>query len=108
MGRESSVGIATRYCCTVRGWNPRRDFPYPSRPALEPNNPLVCNGHQVPFPGLKQPGRGINPTPSGAEVEKKSRAIHILPLCVFMAGFRVKYTFYIIIFVQPSSCNVNK
>ena len=42
-GRDSSVGIATRYRLDGPGiesqW--RRDFPHPSRPALGPNQPHV-------------------------------------------------------------------
>ena len=43
MGRDSSVGIATRYKFDDRGieswWE--RDFPQPSRPALEPTQPPI-------------------------------------------------------------------
>ena len=49
MGRDSSVGIATRYGLDSPGiesrW--RRDFPHPSRPAL----------------GLKRPERGVDHPP---------------------------------------------
>jgi hypothetical protein len=57
VGRDSAVGIATRY---VRDgleiesrW--KRDFPQPSRPALGPTKPRV---HWVPglFPGGKAAG----------------------------------------------------
>jgi hypothetical protein len=42
-GRESSVGIATRYGLDGPGIESRwgRDFPHPSRPALGPTQPPV-------------------------------------------------------------------
>jgi hypothetical protein len=47
----------------------------------------------VSFPGIKLPGHGIDhPPPSSAEFEE-SRAIHLLPLWVFMACSRVNFTF---------------
>jgi hypothetical protein len=57
VGRDSSVGIATRYVLDGPGiesrW--RRDFPQPSRPTLEPTQPPV---QWVPrlFPGGKAAG----------------------------------------------------
>ena len=43
MGRDSSVGIATRYGLDGPGIEFRwgRDFPHPSRPALGPTQPPV-------------------------------------------------------------------
>ena len=48
MGRDSSVGIATRYGLDGPGIESRcgRDFPHPSRPALEPTHDLI-NGYWV-------------------------------------------------------------
>ena len=70
-GRDSSVGIATRYGLDGPGietwWG--RDFPHPSRPALVPTQPPV---QWVPglSRGVKRPGRGVNHLPpSNAEVE---------------------------------------
>jgi len=46
------------------------------------------------FPGIAQLGHGINhPPPSIAEVKKKSRAILLLHLWVFMPGYRINLTF---------------
>ena len=42
------------------------------------------------FPGLKRPGRGVDPPPSTAKVE----GIHLLPLWAFVACSRVNFTFY--------------
>ena len=64
-GRDSSVGIATRYGLDGQGiesqW--RRDFPHPSRPALRPTQPPV---QWVPglSRGVKRPERGVDHPPS--------------------------------------------
>jgi hypothetical protein len=72
MGRDNSVGIATRYsleCQTIKSrWV--RDFPHPSRPAMEPTH-LIYNGYQV-FPWGKAAGVWRwSPTLSSAEVKKR-------------------------------------
>jgi len=73
VGRDSSVGIATRYGSGGPGieshW--RRDFPQPSGPALGPTQLPV---QWVPSlsPGVKRPGRGVNhPHPSSANVKER-------------------------------------
>ena len=57
VGRDSSVGIATRYGLDGPGIEPRwgRDLPHPSRPALGPTQPPI---KWVPglFPGGKAAG----------------------------------------------------
>ena len=57
MGRDSSVGIATRYWLDGAEIESRsgRDFPHPSRPALGPTQPPI---QLVPglFPGGKAAG----------------------------------------------------
>ena len=61
MGRDSTVGIATRYGLDGPGIDSRwgRDFPQPSRPAL---GPTMGTGS---FPGVKRPERGADhPPPS--------------------------------------------
>ena len=73
MGRDSVVGIATRYELDGPRIESRRgrDFQHPSRPALGPAQPPV---QWVPgsFPGVKWPGRGVDhPTPSSAEVKER-------------------------------------
>ena len=73
VGRDSSVGIATRY--EVDGpeiecrWG--RDFPHLSRQAMGPNELSV---QWVPglFPGVKRHGRGVeHPPPFRAEVKER-------------------------------------
>ena len=57
VGRDTAVGKATHYGLDSPGieswWG--RDFPYPSRPALEPTQPPPMHGYRV-FPGGKTAG----------------------------------------------------
>ena len=72
-GRDSVVGIATRYVLDDPGIEGRweRDVPYPSRPALGPTRPQYTNGTES-FSGVKRPGRGVDhPPPSSAEVKER-------------------------------------
>ena len=69
MGRDSSVGLATRYGGRSGDRIPMgQDFPHPSRPALGPSLP--------PIPGLLpggKSGRGValTTTPSSAVVKER-------------------------------------
>ena len=72
VGRDCSVGIATRYWLDGPGieswWG--RDVPHLSRLALGPTQPPV---QWVPslFPGVERPGRGVDHPPlSSAEVKE--------------------------------------
>ena len=72
-GRDSSVGIATRYGLGGPGIESRwwRDFPRPSRPAPGAH-PASCTMGTGSFAGVKRPGRGVDhPLPSSAEVEER-------------------------------------
>jgi len=73
VGRDSSVGIATRYGLNGQGieswWG--RDFPHASRPVLGPTQPPI---QWLPglSRGVKRPGRDVDhPPPSSAEVKEK-------------------------------------
>ena len=71
VGRDSSVGITTRYGLDGPGIEPRwkRDFPNLSRPALVLS--LLYNGYWV-FPGLMLPECGVEHSlPSSTEVKKR-------------------------------------
>jgi hypothetical protein len=69
-GRDSSVGIATRFGLDGPGIEFRwgRGFPHPSRPA----HPAPYTMGTGSFPGVKRPGRGFDhPTPSSPEVKER-------------------------------------
>jgi hypothetical protein len=72
IGRDSSVGIATRYGLDGSGIESRwgQDFPHTSRPALGPTQLTI---QWVPdLPGVKRPGRGADhPPPSSTEVKER-------------------------------------
>ena len=79
VGRDNSVGIATRYMLDGPGivshWG--RDCPHPSRPALGTGS----------FPGVKRPVRGLeHPLPSIAKVKERVELYLYSPLrlrCLF-------------------------
>jgi len=43
--------------------------------------------------GVKRPGHGINQAPPSMCQRVKERVKHLLPVCVFVAGYRVIFTF---------------
>jgi hypothetical protein len=81
VGRDSAVGIATRYGLEGPGIECRWwwDFPHLSRPSQEPTQPRV-SGYRV-FPGVKG-GRGVTLITHSHLVPRSwtSRAIPLLPL----------------------------
>ena len=94
-GRDSSVGIATRYGLVGPGMESRwgRDFPHPSGPALGPTHPPI---QWVPglSSGVKQPGRGVDhPPPSRTELKERVEVYICSPFWAFMACARVTFTF---------------
>jgi len=46
------------------------------------------------FPGVKQPGCGINHPLAYSSRVTENRAMPLLPICPCMAGYRRKFTFY--------------
>jgi hypothetical protein len=72
VGRDSSVGIATRYGLDGPGIETRRGEIFRSRPDRPWGPPsLLYNGYRVSFPGAKRPRRGVdNPPSSSARVKE--------------------------------------
>jgi hypothetical protein len=93
VGRDSVVGIATRYGMDVRGSNPVGDdfFPHPSRPALGPTQPpiqlVTCY-----FSGSKAAGAWFRPATHLAPRLKKEYNDTSTPLRTFVACCRVNFT----------------
>jgi hypothetical protein len=72
MGRDSAVGIATRYGLDGPQIESRWGRNFPTRPD-RPWGPtsLIYVGYRVSFPGIKRPGRGVDhPFPSSADVKE--------------------------------------
>jgi hypothetical protein len=72
VGRDSSVGIETRYGLDGPGieFRLRRHFPHPSRPALGPTEPHI--GWVLSLSWVKAAGAWrLSPTPSVAEVKER-------------------------------------
>jgi hypothetical protein len=72
-GRDSVVGIATRYGWTVGGSNPSGGEIFRTRPDRSWGPPsLLYNRHWVSFPGVTRSGRGVNhPPPFRVEVKER-------------------------------------
>ena len=73
VGRDGSVGIATRFGWTIRGSNPGGGEIYRTRPYW-PWGPssLPSTGYRVSSPGVKRPGRGVDhPCLSTAEATER-------------------------------------
>jgi len=83
VGREGSVGLATRYGLDVQGSNPgeggaRFSAPVQTGPVARPASYTKDNGS---FPGVKRLGRGAGLSPpSSAEVKKEYSYTSIPPL----------------------------
>ena len=95
MGRDSSVGIATRYGLDGPGiesrWGARFSSPVQTGPGAHPTSCKMGSGS---FPGVKRPGRGADhPPPSKCRGWRKSRAVHLLPLWAFVACSKENFIF---------------
>jgi hypothetical protein len=87
-GRDSSVGISTRYRLDgpeiESRWVGRFSAPVQTGPGAHPASYIISNEL---FPGVKRPGRGVDhPPPSSAEVKKR---VELHPFLAFMACSRV-------------------
>jgi hypothetical protein len=82
VGRNGSVGIATRYGWTIRKSNPGVGETYrtrPDRPCGPPS--ILYYGYRVCFLGVKRLGRGVDhPAPSSAEVKERVELYLYSPL----------------------------
>ena len=71
MGRDGSVGIATRCGLDVRGSNSSGDEILRTRPDRSWGAPsFLCNVYRVSFPGVKRPGRSANHAPPSSDEVK--------------------------------------
>ena len=92
-GRDSAVGIASRY----RMDGPRiefrwgRNFSHHSRLALDPPS-LLYNRYRLSFPGVKLLSRGVDhPSPSSAKVKEKVELYLCSSLWTVVACFKVNF-----------------
>jgi hypothetical protein len=78
VGRDSSVGIVTRYGFDGPGSNPGggRDIPHPFRPSLGSTQPP----YGVSFPEVKRPGRDVHPPHVVPRLSKEKRYTCTPPL----------------------------
>jgi hypothetical protein len=95
VGRDSSVGIATRYGLDGPGVESRLgarfSAPVQTGPGAHPAAYTMGTGS---FPGVKRPGRGVDhPHSSSAEVKERVELYVYSPLCAFVACSAVTFTF---------------
>ena len=92
--RDSVVGIATRYVLEGRGSNSGASEIFHIRPDRSWGPHIfLYSGYRVSFPRVKRP-------PHLAPRLRKSGAIPLLPLWVFVACYRANCTFYVIIYLS--------
>jgi len=102
-GRDSLVGIATRYVWTARGSNPGGSEIFRTCPDPFWGPPsLLYNGHLVSFPWVKRPGRGLGhpPTPSIAEVKKRVELYLYTPSVPYFSRVNFPLLFCLILCVS--------
>jgi hypothetical protein len=96
VGRDSVVGIATRYGLDgpeiESRWGASIFRTSPDRPWGPPS--LLYKGYRVSFPGIKRPGRGVDhPPPYSAEVKERVELYLYSSSGDFMACSRLNFTF---------------
>jgi hypothetical protein len=92
VGRDSSVGIVTRYGPDGPGIESRRGATYfaPFQAGLG-SHPASYTMGTGSFPGVKRPGRGVDhPPPSSAEVKERLE-LPLLPLWAFVVCSRANF-----------------
>ena len=93
MGRDSSVGITTRYGLDGPGiesrWGARFSAPVQTGPGTHPAAYTMGTGS---FPGVKRPGRGVDHPPPSAEVEERVELYLYFPYGTFVACSRANFT----------------
>ena len=92
MGRDSSVGTATRYGFDGPRIELRRRRNFGAHPAS------YKMGTGFLSPGVKRLERGVNHAPHLVPRLKKSRAISLLSAWAFMAGSGATFT-YVLVYV---------
>jgi hypothetical protein len=105
VGRDSSVGIATRYGIPVQA---RFSALVQKGPRVHPAS--YAMGTES-FPGVKGPGRSVD-YPNHLPPRLKSRAIPLLPLWNFVACSRVKFNLlyftllYVTLYIFKLNCSI--
>ena len=80
MGRDSVVGITTRYGLDGAGITFQKGRGFPCRPDRSGAHPASYTMETGSVPGLKRPGREINHiTQSSAEIEERIELNHFYP-----------------------------
>jgi len=103
VGRDSSVGIATRYGLgrprNKSRCRARFSAPVQTGPGAHPASYTTYTGS---FPGVKRPERGVDhPSPSSAEVKVTVELYIYSPFWAFVAYTRVTFTFTVLYFRNP-------
>ena len=92
VGRDSAVGIATRYGLDGPGidslWRAKFSAPIQTGPGA---HPAACTMGTGSFPGVKRQGRGADHPPPSKCRGQESRAIPLLPLWAFVACYGSTY-----------------
>ena len=98
-GRDSSVGIGTRYGLDGPGiesrWGARFSASVQAGPGVHPASYKMGTGS---FPGLKRPRVALNTHPHLVPRLKKEYSYTSTPLWAFVASSRVNFTFTLTVY----------